>query len=564
MPSKTLHVFALVWVLASYQQQWIACSERPPTCDSLIYCHGQLLHTIQMAGLYEDSKSFVDKSLKYNVSTTLRTFNKLMSDTDQNPSKEQLLDFVNENFLSQNELEDWIPEDFVEEPEFLSHIVHSKVRNFAKDIISIWKILGRKVKQDVFKKQDQHSLIPVPNGFIVPGGRFQEYYYWDSYWIIDGLIVTGMTKTARGMIDNFLSIVERYGHIPNGGRVYYTRRSQPPLLTHMAKIYLDATNNISWLKKNIDLLEREVEFWIKNRMVKITVDNVSHNVAVYHAVSLGPRPESYYEDYMTASYYQTAVEKERLYIELKSAAESGWDFSSRWIFDESGENNANITFLQTSRVAPIDLNSFLYGAFSNLAKFYQHLNNERKQKHWHHLANTLNHTINTLFWNEIDGIWYDFDTILHQQRRYFSPANFAPLWVKAYNTHPKSATHVIEKVIIYLKMEGIPDFLGGIPATTLSTGEQWDFPNAWPCLQSIVVEGLQNSGVPIGRHWAREFAERWVRANMYGYNETGHMFEKYDAEFPGHYGAGGEYRVQTGFGWTNGVVLRFIQKYYTD
>lgn len=217
----------------------------------------------------------------------------------------------------------------MKEPEFLSHIVYTRVRDFAKEIISIWKTLGRKVKQDVFKKQDQHSLIPVPNGFIVPGGRFQEYYYWDSYWIIDGLLVTGMTKTARGMIDNLLSIVERYGHVPNGGRVYYVRRSQPPLLTQMAKIYFDATNNISWLKKSIDLLEKEVQFWINNRMIKITVNNVPHTVAIYHAASLGPRPESYYEDYMTARYYHTVEEQNRLYIELKSAAESGWDFSSR-------------------------------------------------------------------------------------------------------------------------------------------------------------------------------------------------------------------------------------------
>lgn len=253
-----------------------------------------------------------------------------------------------------------------------------------------------------------------------------------------------------------------------------------------------------------------------------------------------------------------------LYLKTTIISLPNTNFIFRWIFDRYGGNNGNITFLETSRVAPIDLNSFLYGAFSNLAEFYEHLQNEEKQKYWSNLANELNNTINTLFWNAADGIWYDFDTTLQQQRPEFSPANFAPLWVKAYNTKPKAAAHLIEKVIFYLKREGIPNFLGGIPSTTTRTGEQWDFPNAWPCLQSIVVEGLENSGVPIGQHWAREFAERWVRSNMYGYNESGQMFEKYDSEFPGHYGSGGEYRVQTGFGWTNGVVLRFIQKYYTD
>ncbi|GJQ73679.1 hypothetical protein Trydic_g14017 [Trypoxylus dichotomus] len=562
MSSKTVCALVLVLIFNTCQQ-WITCTKLPPTCDSLVYCQGELLHTIQTARLYDDSKTFVDKSMLNDVETTLSSFYKLMNDTDGDPSKQQLQAYVDENFISENELDVWIPDDFVEEPSFISRIEDADVQKFAKNIVSIWKDLGRKTKKEVLENPDQHSLIAVPNGFIVPGGRFQEYYYWDSYWIIDGLLVSGMAKTAQGMINNFLSLVDRYGHVPNGGRVYYLRRSQPPLLSHMAMLYFETTNDVTWLKNSIDLLEKEVEFWLKNRMVKIRVRCKDYNVAYYHAVSDGPRPESYYEDFITASYYKTREEKAQMYIELKSGAESGWDFTSRWIFDKHGGANANLTFTRTSRVAPIDLNAYLYGAFVNMADFYGHLKNEKKQVYWNQQALTLNSTINELFWNESDGIWHDFDIDLLKQRTFFTAANLAPLWTKAYNVEKHHTTNLIQKVVSYLKEEGVTHFLGGIPTTIGFTGEQWDYPNAWPCLQSVVIEGLENSGVLMGQQWAREFAERWIRSNMIGYEKSGHMYEKYDAEIPGQYGGGGEYNVQTGFGWTNGVVLKLIQKYYS-
>ncbi|KRT85218.1 hypothetical protein AMK59_227, partial [Oryctes borbonicus] len=507
MPSKTLSAFVLVAVFNTCQQS-IASLEKPPTCDSLVYCQGELLHTIQMARLYDDSKTFVDKSMLNDVNTTLTKFYELMNDTGGDPSKEQLQTYVDENFTSENELDVWIPDDFDDDPSFLSRIKDKDVRKFAKDIVAIWKDLGRKTKKEVRENPDQHSLIAVPNGFIVPGGRFQEYYYWDSYWVIDGILVGGMAKTAGDMINNFLSLVDRYDHVPNGGRVYYIQRSQPPLLTHMAMKYFEATQDTLWLKNSIDLLEKEVNFWLENRMIKIKHKCQNYHVAYYHAVSTGPRPESYYEDFTTASYYETNKEKEKMYIELKSGAESGWDFSSRWIFDKNGDTNSNLTFTRTSRVAPIDLNAYLYGAFSNMADFYGHLQNEEKQAYWNQLAHKLNDTINKLFWNETDGIWHDFDINLSKQRVYFSAANFVPLWTKAYNLEKHATSKLIRRVVSYLKREGITNFQGGIPMTVTHTGEQWDFPNAWPCLQSIVVEGLEKSGVPLGQLWAREFAER--------------------------------------------------------
>nr|CAI5865772.1 unnamed protein product [Callosobruchus analis] len=102
------------------------------------------------------------------------------------------------------------------------------------------------MKPSVLDEPDQHSLIPVPNGFIIPGGRFKEIYYWDSYWIIQGLLISEMTETAKGMLENFIAIVDKYGFVPNGCRVYYLNRSQPPLLSLMVGLYIEATRDIPW------------------------------------------------------------------------------------------------------------------------------------------------------------------------------------------------------------------------------------------------------------------------------------------------------------------------------
>lgn len=226
-------------------------------------------------------------------------------------------------------MEKWIPEDFNPKPAFISRITNVKLANFAERIVATWKDLGRKVKREVFLYPEQHSLIPIPNGFIIPGGRFNEYYYWDNYWILEGLIVCGMTDTVRGIIDNFITMVRRYGFVPNGGRIYYTNRSQPPMLTFMAKNYFEASGNLTWLRTNINYLSHEVKFWVRERMKRIQVGNRYYDIAFYICNSDGPRPESYREDIATASVIADQKKKQKLYKELKAAAQSGWDFSSR-------------------------------------------------------------------------------------------------------------------------------------------------------------------------------------------------------------------------------------------
>lgn len=191
-------------------------------------------------------------------------------------------------------------------------------------------MLGRKMKTDVQENKDLYSIIWVPNPVIVPGGRFREFYYWDSYWIVQGLLLSEMNETVKGILENFLYIVKNYGHIPNGGRVYYLARSQPPLLIPMVQLYLEYTKDTQFIADNIITLEREFEYWMVNHTTNVQVDDKNYTLGIYIERSNGPRPESYSEDVEVAEIFKDKPKKEAFFSELKAAAESGWDFSSRW------------------------------------------------------------------------------------------------------------------------------------------------------------------------------------------------------------------------------------------
>ena len=191
-----------------------ALAQTQPSCDSKIYCQGDLLHTIQMAKPFEDSKTFVDMKLKHDGKTTLHNFAVFITNSNNNPTKEEVQQFVSDNFEEGNEFEDWVPTDYTPNPKILSKIADAEIRNFASELVAIWPKLARKVKQEVFDTPELYTLLPVEHEFIEPGGRFKEFYYWDSYWIIKGLLVCEMYDTVKGMLDNFLSIVEKYGFLP--------------------------------------------------------------------------------------------------------------------------------------------------------------------------------------------------------------------------------------------------------------------------------------------------------------------------------------------------------------
>lgn len=207
---------------------------------------------------------------------------------------------------------------------------------------------------------------------IVPGGRFREFYYWDSYWIIRGLLVSQMDQTAKGMLENFLSIVDTYGFVPNGGRIYYSQRSQPPLLTAMVKSYLDKNYcDKEFMRRALPTLEREYNFWKNNHLVDVN----GHKLFVYGDKATGPRPESYREDVLLAQSLNTDQERNDLYDQIRAAAESGMDFSSRWFIAPDGTNNGTLNDLKTRWIVPVELNAILYGNLKIMSEFAKKLGN---------------------------------------------------------------------------------------------------------------------------------------------------------------------------------------------
>jgi len=249
---------------------------------------------VQMSNIFPDSKTFVDMKMKYPRDEIWQRFRELMNKTDNKPNPTDILKFVNETFDPPgSEFEDWDPIDWVPRPKFLNKIRDPVFRGWAKSLHLFWKELGRQMKDEVRNSTELYSIIYVQHPVIVPGGRFREFYYWDSYWIIRGLLLSEMHDTVRGMLENFINMVRKYGFVPNGGRIYYTRRSQPPLLIPMVKSYMDATRDIEFLRKNIDAIEEEFQYWMKNHSVVVVKDGIGYTLARYSASSSGPRPESY-------------------------------------------------------------------------------------------------------------------------------------------------------------------------------------------------------------------------------------------------------------------------------
>ncbi|XP_046649837.1 trehalase-like [Daphnia pulicaria] len=531
----------------------------PPPCPSEIYCYGPLLHAVQNAELYKDSKTFVDKKLRFNPETVLNSFSQFMTDTENQPTKEELQAFVDSNFEAEGlEFQNWDPSDWISDPPFLSQINNSEFRNWGNRLHEGWKSLGRQIKDDVRDNPDLYSIVYVPNPFIVPGGRFRESYYWDSYWIVKGLLISQMNQTVRGMLDNFVQMVDMFGLIPNGGRIYYQQRSQPPMLIPMVDLYVRATGDVDFLRERINLIEKEFEFWLLNRTVSVQ----GHTLARYNVEFDGPRPESYREDFRTAGNL-SGKPLEEFYVNMKSGAESGWDFSTRWFIAEDGSNVGELDDVKITNIIPVDLNSFICMNAKLLSNMFSLLGDEEKSQFYLDKFIKWKEAIQMVLWNEEEGVWLDYDMLNSRSRNYFYASNISPLWAECWDPISPQNSSVINRVLDYLDRSQATKLVGGIPTSMESSGQQWDYPNGWAPLQHLMVYGLENSADPRAKALAFDIARKWLDNNFAAYIQSvpNSMFEKYDVTSIGLPGGGGEYDVQLGFGWTNGVVIDFLNNY---
>jgi alpha,alpha-trehalase len=387
------------------------------------------------------------------------------------------------------------------------------------------------------------SLLPLPHESIAPGGRFRECYYWDCYFTLLGL--RHRPATLRAAIDNFCAQIDRYGFVPTANRTYYLSRSQPPLLFKMVELLADVEGT-QVISRYLPALVKEHAFWMDGadrliapgahrRIVRLEDGALLNR---YWDDRAAPRDESYRVDVEAAKSANRPADA--IYRDIRAACESGWDFSSRWLADPN-----NFGSIITTSILPVDLNAILFGLESFIASAYASDGQASEACRYRALAASRREAMNKRLWNTALGAFDDYNWETGVLRGAISAAAAAPLYFGVANDDQAKAT----AKLIGSKLLAP----GGLLATSRSTGLQWDAPNGWAPLQWIAVEGLTRHGFI---ELADKIRSRWVSAVTRVFNETGRLVEKYDvvSSTPG---GGGEYPVQDGFGWTNGVVKAF-------
>ena len=493
--------------------------------SELVQMEGPLFEAVQLAGVFPDSKTFVDSTPKRSPESILQLYESLKDEPGFD-----LKAFVHEHFE--------LPRPFEADSELA--LDSSSLESY---IESLWPRLRREPED-----ADKHStLIELEHPYIVPGGRFGEIFYWDSYFTFLGLLEAGHVDMVENMVANFAYLQAELGLIPNGNRHYFATRSQPPYLALMLRLLWDAKYThlpkkvgLEFLERYVDVLEAERSFWLVPD--RLTVLNGGHLLNHYWDTAATPRQEAYREDVETAS---NSPDPAALYRHLRAGAESGWDFSSRWL-RESGE----LSSIRAADILPVDLNCLLYALEETLADFYDKLGKAEDAARFQVDAERRKTAIQQIFWNEEVGFYFDFDTKMDAQTGVFSLAAVLPLFVQL--ATPEQAARVRE-VLMERFLEQ-----GGLVCTLSDTGQQWDAPNGWAPLQWLAVQGLRNYGF---EPEAKDIATRWLEMIRARFARDKKLLEKYDVINPEVEPGGGEYAVQEGFGWTNGVTLKLLRLY---
>ncbi|KAL0016088.1 hypothetical protein SO802_003157 [Lithocarpus litseifolius] len=496
-----------------------------------------------------DPKLYVDLSLKLDFSTTEKGFDELRKSANGSLSVEGLKGFIEKYFEGAgNDMVCVEPVDFVPEPEgFLPKVENPEVRAWALEVHALWKNLSRKVSDEVHKRPELHTILPLPEQVMIPGSRFREVYYWDSYWVIRGLLASKMHETAKAIVTNLIYLIEEYGYVLNGARAYYTNRSQPPLLSAMVHAIYSRTGDMQLVRKSLPALLKEYHFW-NSGIHKVTIQDAqscNHTLNRYYAMWNKPRPESSTIDTKSASNISTVSEKQHFYREVASSAESGWDFSTRWM-----RNPPDLTTLATTSILPVDLNAYILRMELDIAFLAKASGDNSTAEHFVKASQARKEAIKSVFWNAEMGQWLDYwlnDSTCQEPQTWEAcnrnqnvfASNFIPLWIESFH----SDKSLVKKVMESLKKSGLLR-ASGIATSLKNSGEQWDFPNGWAPLQHMIVEGLGRSESKKARSMAEDIAVRWIRTNYVSYKKTGTMHEKYDVDKCGEFGGGGEYVPQ--------------------
>jgi alpha,alpha-trehalase len=411
-------------------------------------------------------------------------------------------------------------------------------------IAALWPLLTRTTQTVPLYS----SALPLPEPYVVPGGRFQEIYYWDSYFTMLGL---GPRESSLrdGMIANFAYMIRTFGHIPNGSRTYYLSRSQPPFFFKMVALS-NMSDEPAAFAHFLPELKAEYAFWMTGERT-VTVGTPTRNaVKLPDGAILNrnwddretPRDEEFPKDLALAKISKEP--KEQLFRNVRAAAESGWDFSSRWFAD-----NHSLPTIETTDIIPVDLNSLLYGLERAIQSGCGRAGDSACAKEFDNRATRRRAAMNRYLWDAKAGAFFDYDWRTGVRRNVLSAATLYPLFVGEANDAQAQAVATITEARLVKP--------GGLATTENHTGQQWDAPNGWAPLQWVAVEGLLSYDQT---HAADAVATRWLRTVLNAYAASGRLLEKYNVDHPEMKGGGGEYPLQDGFGWTNGVTVALLHR----
>ena len=496
-----------------------------PSSFFLMETLSPLYEDVQMSEVFSDSKYFVDCVPKMDTATILA-------------------DYAKEKTVAGFNLKTFVLTHF-QPPAETDNSYSSANKSLPDHLAGLWDVLTRT------PDQKGGTLIPLPHPYIVPGGRFREVYYWDSYFTMLGLQVSKRVDIIENMINNFAYLIDTVGFIPNGNRSYYLGRSQPPFFALMLTVLMEEKGE-DILFKYQSALEKEYAFWMDSAD-KLTDATPTHRRCVlmpdgsvmnrYWDDFDTPRPEAYIEDKHLAE--RSGRNAAEVYRHIRAAAESGWDFSSRWFRDA-----ANMETIETTNIIPVDLNCLLCWHELMLAVIYGKTDKE-KQRVLLAKMELRKKSLQKYFHNEEKGFYFDYHFTEAKQTEQYTLAGIFPFFLSiADYTQAEAAAKVIEEKFLQP---------GGLLTTLNQTGQQWDSPNGWAPLQWVTYYGLKK--FPYHQHnVAAKIKANWMHTNEKVFTATGKMMEKYNVTDTENKAGGGEYPNQDGFGWTNGVYLKFLSE----
>jgi alpha,alpha-trehalase len=372
--------------------------------------------------------------------------------------------------------------------------------------------------------KDDESLLGVPKPYLVPAHEdghefdFNELYYWDSYFMAQGLMDEENKELVIGILEDLLALFKRFSVIPNASRTYLMGRSQPPFLTSFIwEVYETYGLDKKWLK-----------------------DSMAVAVGEYNTVWMGTTKPNARQVYRGLSrYYDINM------LHDLAEAESGWDMTPRF-----NRHALNYT--------PVDLNALLYKYETDFHRFYKEMGDIREAARWESAAEHRKETMDELMWSNLKGLYYDYNYAKERRGNVSSLAGYYPMW--AGMATKDQAAQLVKALrrfenkggLATTDMQPLNQFVPGRMPT------QWAHPNGWAPLHYLVIKGLQRYGY---HDDAKRIAMKWLKTNLVWFNEHGVFLEKYNVVTPEKPPVKGVYPSQTGFGWTNAVFERLCQEY---